>query len=404
MHSRNDACEQTPGTRRDFLKLSGGVASAATVGGLAGCLGSDDDGGGDDEDDSNSDGGNKQVDQLSYWGVGTTNPEKWADFTNQTDMEVKYTAAPWRPGQIVTKMVQGTASTDFDLAGNDTTLTQVLHEQDAIKKTNLADLPNWEHVYDEIKDSKPTTVDGEQYSLSSVQNGDSVAFLPQHVGDASSVNSYGILFDDEFKGKTALEAGWATAFHKVANYLKFNNMADIESVTNPTESDIDAVVNFLLEQKKAGQFRTFWSGWQSAVNLLAKEEVHAMDTWEPVVFALRDKDMEAEYLEPKEGYSLWGIGPWVTKKGAENRQASEKLINWMMDGWYNAQITTIRGYLSASELGIDHAKNDEDFDAEFIEKRHQEVRSRFRDDRSVFGNRYPETFSHLNEQWNRLTA
>lgn len=398
-------------TRRNFLKLSGGIAGAAAVGGLAGCAGNDGGGGGGGgdggdggADTTTQDSGGSDTKNLSYWAVGTTNPEDWSDFKSQTGIDVSYSAAAWSPGETVTKLIQGTASQDFHIAGNDTTLTGILHEQGAIKPTNLQDLENWEHVYEEIKNSGPTEIDGEQHSLSSVQNGDSAAYLPNEVGDPGSINSYGILFDEEFKGKTSLEAGWATAFHKVALYLQHNNLENLENIAEPTKSDIDKVVNFLLEQKKAGQFRTFWSGWQTAVNLLSKKEVVAMDTWEPVVFALRDEGMEAEYLEPKEGYSLWAIGPWLTNKGAENRAASEKLVNWMMGGWYNAQITTIRGYLTSSDLGIKYAEESDEFDAEFIKGRHEEVRTRFSDDVSVFGNRYPETFSYMNEQWNRLTS
>ncbi|AHG05158.1 hypothetical protein HALDL1_04465 [Halobacterium sp. DL1] len=414
MAPNSDTEDHDDESRRSFLKLAGGVAGASTVGGLAGCLGG---GGGDgdgnnqtDQTNTDSDGdtqtddGGSSVSELSYWAVGTTNPEDWSSFKDESGINVNYSAAAWSPGETVTKLVQGTASQDFDLAGNDTTLTSVLQEQGAIKPTNLQELPNWERVYDEVKNSGPTEVDGEQHSLSSVQNGDSVAYLTDEVGDPGSVNSYGILFDEEFQGKTSMEAGWATAFHKVALYLKRNNMAEIEDLENPSESDVDAVISFLLEQKNNGQFRTFWSGWQTAVNLLSKKEVVAMDTWEPVVFALRDQGMNAEYLEPKEGYSLWAIGPWMTNKGAKNRDAAEDLVNWMMGGWYNAQITTIRGYLSSSDLGIEYAEDSEDFDAEFIEQRHEEVRSRFSDDISVFGERYPDTFSYMNSQWNRLTS
>lgn len=415
MAPNSDTENQGDESRRGFLKLAGGVAGASTVGGLAGCLGGGGDGDEGEEEqtedmetdgdqDTQTEENGDSVSQLSYWGVGTTNPEDWSGFEDETGISVNYSAAAWSPGETVTKLVQGTASENFHLAGNDTTLTGVLAEQDVIHPTNLQDLPNWEHVYDEVKNSGPTEIDGEQHSLSSVQNGDSVAYLTDEVGDPGSIDSYGILFDEEFKGKTSLEAGWATAYHKVALYLQDNNMADIENIEEPTEADIDAVVDFLLEQKNDGQFRTFWSGWQTAVNLLSKKEVVAMDTWEPVVFALRDEDMNAEYLEPKEGYSLWAIGPWLTNKGAENRDAAEDLVNWMMGGWYNAQITTIRGYLSSSELGIDYAEDSEDFDAEFIQQRHEEVRSRFSDDVSVFGNRYPETFSYMNSQWNRLTS
>jgi len=415
-------------TRRNFLRMSGGVTGAAVVGGLAGCSGDDGgDGGGDDggddggdgsTDDSSGDGSDgsgddggdgsespEYADELFYWGIGTTSPENWEPFTERTGTTVDYTAAQWRPGQVVTQMVQGGANQDYDVAGNDVTLTRVLDGEGVIEPSGLEDLPNWDNVYDELKEDEWTTVDGSPHTLSSVQNGDSVAYLPEQVGDPSGVDSYGILFDEEFQGRTALESGWATAYHKVANYLDHNNMADLDSVRQPSESDVDAVVEFLLNEKDEGQFRTFWSGWQSAVNLLAQEEVYAMDTWEPVVFALEDEGMDAQYLWPNEGFSLWAIGPWMTSSGAENKQETvQEFVNWMMDGWYGAQITTIRGYLTASDLAISYAEDSEDFDASFIEDRHTTVREKFRMDESVHGNRFPDSFEYLTEQWNRLTG
>ena len=240
---------------------------------------------------------------------------------------------------------------------------------------------------------------------------DSVGYLPEHIGDPSTVSSYGILFDDEFNGRTSLEAGWATAFTKVANYLKYNNLADIPTadITIPTEQSIDTVTEFMLEQKDDGQFRTFWSGWESAVNLLASGEVWAMGTWEPVVFALRnDQNINAQYLNPDEGWSLWGEAPWMTTGAVEQgkQDAVRSLVNWMIDGYYGAEMIKLRGYLPSSPRGIQYAEENDGYDGEFQADRHEVVRAKLQDERSIYGYNFPdpETFQYVQSQWSRLSG
>ena len=56
-----------------------------------------------------------------------------------------------------------------------------------------------------------------------------------------------------------------------------------------TPAEIKTVVDFLIEKKKAGQFRVIWSSFEQSVNLLTSREVYVMDCWEPMVFVAKKK-------------------------------------------------------------------------------------------------------------------
>ena len=59
-----------------------------------------------------------------------------------------------------------------------------------------------------------------------------------------------------------------------------------------TPEEFKKVVNFLIEQKKAGQFRVIWNNFQQAVDLLVNKEVYVMDCWEPIVFVAKSKGIK----------------------------------------------------------------------------------------------------------------
>ena len=144
------------------------------------------------------------------------------------------------------------------------------------------------------------------------------------------------------------------------------------------------------------------------MNLLASEDVWAMGTWEPVVFELRSRDIDVEYLNPDEGWSLWGESPWMTSgvpEAGRTDQARE-LVNWMLDGYYGAEMIEIRGYLPPSPRGIDYAENNDGYDAEFHENRHQFVRDKLTDERSVYGYNFPsaDRFQYAQERWSQLSG
>ena len=88
-----------------------------------------------------------------------------------------------------------------------------------------------------------------------------------------------------------------------------------------TTEEFKTVVDFLIDQKKKGQFRVIWSSFQQAVNLIINKEVYVIDCWEPMVFVAKSKGMDAVYADPKEGYLLWAMAAYLVKN--PNRSAEQ---------------------------------------------------------------------------------
>ena len=113
---------------------------------------------------------------------------------------------------------------------------------------------------------------------------------------------------------------------------------------NMTKAEIDKTIAFLIETKKAGQFRAFWKTFDESVNLMASGEVVIQSMWSPAVAAVRSKGIACVYQPLKEGYRAWGGGLGLAKhlSGLE-LDAAYEYINWYMSGWVGAYLNR-QGY------------------------------------------------------------
>jgi len=131
---------------------------------------------------------------------------------------------------------------------------------------------------------------------------------------------------------------------------------------NMTKPEIDKTIAFLIEQKKAGQFRAFWKSFEESVDLMASGEVVIQSMWSPAVTAVRSKGIACTFQPLAEGYRGWGGGLGIAKHltGLE-RDAAYEYINWYLSGWtgaylnrqgyYSAVLTTAQKYMSPNEWG-----------------------------------------------------
>ena len=80
-------------------------------------------------------------------------------------------------------------------------------------------------------------------------NCDSIGYRYDLIGE--DITSWGALLDDKYKGKVAilndslLTPGW------VAGYLKKSGQMEIARTDNMTHEELDQVINFMIERKKA---------------------------------------------------------------------------------------------------------------------------------------------------------
>jgi len=176
-----------------------------------------------------------------------------------------------------------------------------------------------------------------------------------------------------------------------------------------TVDELKTVTDFLIAQKKAGQFRTLWSSFEQAVNLMTSKEVKVIDCWEPMVFAAEKKGVKTVYARPKEGYLLWAMAANIVKnpkRPAAKTKAAYALLDFMLGPWYGAAITLQRGYMTNPQAVAYAQANPSEFpkaDADKIAAIDSGVKSKF-----VLGgtwqSRWPSEVPNYEREWARFKA
>jgi spermidine/putrescine-binding protein len=349
----------------------------------------------------------QEADAIQMWGVGTVTLEDWSTFDEVNGVEVTFTASPDVPGDIMNQIVVQGAGERYDLLASDGGIEDVMGPEGHFLPIDTSKLTNWEGVPETLKSSPLISADGTLYGIPVVYNADSFGYYPEDLG--GEVDSFKVLFDDErTMGKVSLEDNWLTSLPMAATYLKGNGLAEIGNPSDMTEEEANAVVDFLIERKQAGQFRALWSGWEESIDLLARKEVIAENCWEPAVKELVAQGKDVRYAWTKEGYNKWLIGAWVLQ-GAEAHgtiDAVYKVLDGLLGGYYGAEIGLLRGYATGRpDLAIEYAKEHADqFTAEDVaalEENGAKVEEKFAAE-DFWQNANPTNRKAIEEAWQRF--
>src|SRR5262249_29464078 len=115
--------------------------------------------------------------------------------------------------------------------------------------------------------------------IPTVYNADTLGIRPDLI--KRPIESWAELVNPEFKGKASIlnipsigimDAGQAAQASGIVKYVDMGNM---------TKEEIDKTIAFLIETKKAGQFRALWKEFNESVNLMASGEVVIQSMWSP---------------------------------------------------------------------------------------------------------------------------
>lgn len=345
--------------------------------------------------------------------IGVGDPGDWSQFTAETGHQVAVVAIGNAPSAVVNQLLAGGGMSTFDVINIVGGMQRPLAEADLIVELDLSKLPNWEkntYISQYLAPGTPGFEfighDGKLYGVPTVLQADSFAYLPDQTGE---LDSYGALFDPRFRGLVALEDNYTTTGQKTALYLKANGLAQIEDPADLTPEELKTVIDFLIEQKQAGQFRVIWSSYEQAVNLLVSGEVHVMDAWEPMVFAAREQGVNAAYAAPKEGYLLWAMVAYLVnnpERSPEQTEAAYKLLNFMLGPWYGAKITGLRGYMT-NPAAVEFAAANPDLFSPEEAARIAEITAGVQERFEVGGtwqNRWPTNVDLYEEEWQRFKA
>ncbi len=372
-------------SRRDFIRVVGMTGVGLSVLGITSCV-----------DTKHS---------LRFYGTGTLDiGDKWKKLEQDLKIKLLFQDNGNDTGPVIASMINGTAAMDFDIGGLQGGAERELALANKILPWDLSKIPNWDKTWEWVKNIPHCKVDGKQYGLPVVVNADSIIYLPEKIG--GTVDSYEVIFDPKFKGKTAMEDAWINSAIFAAIYLKENSIVKIDNPGDLSESELGSVMEFLIKKKKEGQFKTFWRGWEDGVRLIKSGEVYAMTGWEPIVYEAQKAGIKAEYAVPREGYEGWS-NDLVIHIGAEKRELIDtihKFANWELDGYYGCELSKQRGYIVPNDNSIDYARKSKEYDVAEQQKKLEHVRNKFMNNggKVFWQNTRPKNYKLYEEWWSKL--
>ena len=181
---------------------------------------------------------------------------------------------------------------------------------------------------------------GKTYMIPIVWGYDSVIYNKDHISpDDPLTQSWGVLFDDKYKGKIA----WRDDAHGMIMCAALST--GHSDPVNMDSNDLKEVKNFLKDRKK--NVRTMWSKFGEAVGLMSSGEVWAMYGWIAMRRVLQSQNINVTNNWPSDGLLIWNQSGFVPKD-SPNAAASERVINAMLSTDFGAKLTEITNYPSTS--------------------------------------------------------
>lgn len=350
---------------------------------------------------------------LTLADVGVGDPGSWEKFTSQSKYDVDLVAIGNAPSAIINVMLSGGLSTldGIHIVGG---MQKPLADLNLIRPVDKERMPNWaknKYIEEYMKPGSAghdyIYYNDKLYGIPTAFQGESICYLPEQTG--KTIDSFGALFDPEYRGYVAIDDNYTTTGFKTAIYMKAAGLAQIENPTDMTPSEINTVINFLIEKKREGQFRVLWSSYEQAVNLLTSREVYVLDGWEPMVFDVNSRGVRCEYAVPKEGYMLWAMSGYITNNpniDEERLTAIYELFNFMLGPWYGARISATRGYLTNSQAvpyAREHPQEFADGEPEQAAKVDENGRAKFANG-TYWQFRWPTEVHTFESEWARFKA
>ncbi len=181
--------------------------------------------------------------------------------------------------------------------------------------------------------------------IPTIYNADTLGIRPDLVG--RPIRNWRDLVDPAFKGRASILNIPSIGIMDAAMVMESLGRIKYGDKGNMTRDEIEKTTAFLIESKRAGQFRAFWKSFDESVNLMASGEVVIQSMWSPAVTAVRSRGIACTYQPLEEGYRAWGGGLGLSKNlSGMELDAAYDYINWYLSGWAGAYLNR-QGYYSA---------------------------------------------------------
>lgn len=352
MKDKFSTTSQLEFTRRDMLKAAGGLAGAAAIASFPGMSGT----------------AQAATPIVKGYGVTTAQLKDWSPMSDSIGVQMDFAGTNNSVGVFLRDVVASQLGDEVDIFIFESGTEDILGPQGVYLPIdeNHAELKLWERTSDDWKRSAVVQDrEGNQWGVPVIGNADSFGYFPEKLGvapDSDEEISWSVMFEDEkTRGRVAYDQTWTYSLGPAALYLQGKGGMQFGDIADLTREEAKTVVDFLIERKKAGQFRTLHSAFEEQVQLLANKEVDVINCWEPAVREANLKLGEGatKYAYTKEGYFKWGHGAYIAAQaaGRDNLDAIYKVLNYFLDGEYRALQARDRGYAGPNmDLGVAYAQ------------------------------------------------
>ena len=287
----------------------------------------------------------------------------WSLFEAETGLKMEFT--PFNVddvGSLYNEILVNEAGERFDLINTLAGVQKFLVLQGAVAQLDTSKLPNYAGIADSVKRSSVLySGDGKDFSVPLYYNADSFGYYPEKLGlpRPPEALTWDLLLNDEKTlGKCVID-GDNIALMIGGMYLKHRGLAEITDPANMTASEVNTAANFMIERKKAGQFRNLWRTYDDQIANFVNGEVLVQRCWEPAVKAMQAKGEDLHYATCSDFHINWMHATFMPAQAAERENIDEiyRAMNWFLGGSYAAELALLRGYTgSRMDLGLDYAK------------------------------------------------
>ena len=304
---------------------------------------------------------------LRAYGVTTAQMDDPSVLTKATGVKLEFTPTDADIGVFMRDALANNIGETHDIMIFDGGTQDILGPQGFYAEIDTAhpELSLWERTPDFWKKSDISVYDGKTYGVPILGNCDAFAYFPDAIGanpNGLDEIPYSVLYeDDRTRGRVALDRVFSQSLACMANFLRVNGRVQIEDLANLTPEQAKAVVDYAIERKRAGTFRTLHNSFEEQVQLIQNREVDVLECWEPAVKEAEKTmgDKAPVYAYAVEGGKKWGHGAYVPAQALArgNADAIYRVLNYFLAGEFRAIQARDRSYAGPNmDLGVEYAE------------------------------------------------
>jgi putative spermidine/putrescine transport system substrate-binding protein len=218
-------------------------------------------------------------------------------------------------------------------------------------RVGLGDAPH-KLLYVQADNSLGSTPTSQISFMPYVHNTDSFGYNSQYIskGIPYETESWGWLLNPEYHGQVAIVNAPTIGLFDLALAAESMGLMNFRNMGNMTREEVDRLFEIIIEYKRQGHFRGFWSSVPNSVELMANNEVVIQSMFSPGVSSLNGMGIPCIYAAPREGYRAWhGVMCLSRSSTGERKDAAYAFMNWWLSGWPGAFIARQGYYISNPE-------------------------------------------------------